>query len=70
MRVRSISNRKFAIENRLSLSLFVFRIDANHTHHTLAVNDFALVTHFFYRSPDFHFINPLSAALLKTAFHL
>src|SRR6185436_479591 len=49
-------------KNRLSLSLLVFRIDANHTHHALAVNDFALITHFFDRSSDFHFINPLSSS--------
>jgi len=41
--------------NNLSLPLLMFRIDANDTHHTLAVNDLAFVTHFLYRSTNFHF---------------
>jgi hypothetical protein len=45
--VQSISNRKPAIQNRLSLPLFMFGVDANHPDYTFAVNDFALVTHFF-----------------------
>ena len=32
----------------------MFRIDADHSNHSIAVNDLALVTDFFYRSPDFH----------------
>jgi hypothetical protein len=32
----------------LSLPLLVFRVDADHSYHTLAVNDLALVTHFFH----------------------
>ena len=33
-------------------------VDANHPHHTLAMDDLALVTHFFYGSTDFHLNNP------------
>jgi hypothetical protein len=32
----------------LSLPLFVFRVLANHPHHTFAVDDFALVANLFY----------------------
>ena len=35
----------------------MFGIDANHSDHTLAVNDLALITHLFYGSTDFHLIN-------------
>jgi len=44
-----IFQRQSAIEigNELSLPLFVFRVDANHPHHALAMNDLALVAHFF-----------------------
>jgi hypothetical protein len=45
------------IENQLSLPLFMFRVDANHSHHAFAVNDLALVTHFLDRRPHFHLIN-------------
>jgi hypothetical protein len=41
-----IGNWKSAMN--LSLPLFVFRVDANHPHHALAMNDLALVAHFFY----------------------
>ena len=52
----SIDKRKSAIENQtLSLPLFMFGVDANYPDHSLAVYDFALVAHFFYRSSDFHF---------------
>jgi hypothetical protein len=44
----------------LALPLFMFGVDTNHPHHTFAVNNFALVTHFLNRSPDFHLINPRS----------
>src|SRR5579863_6836789 len=37
-----------------SLSLLVFRILANHPHHTLAVDDLALVANFLHRCPYFH----------------
>jgi hypothetical protein len=47
LRLPSIGNRKSRSKS-LSLPLLMFRIDANHTHHALAVNDFALVAHFFY----------------------
>jgi hypothetical protein len=33
---------------KLSLPLLMFRILANHTHNTLATDDFAVVTDFFY----------------------
>jgi hypothetical protein len=51
----AIANLKSKID--LSLPLFMLRIDANHSHHALAVNDFALVTHLFYGSTDFHLSN-------------
>jgi len=35
------------IGNALSLPLFVFRVYTNHPHHALAMNDLALVAHFF-----------------------
>src|ERR1017187_1101140 len=38
----------------LPLALFVFRVDADHPHHTLAVDDLALVTDFLYRCSYFH----------------
>src|SRR5712671_2290364 len=46
-----------------ALALFVFRVDADHPHHTLAVDDLALVTNFLYRCSYFHkpaFSCPLS----------
>jgi len=52
--ISQINNRQSQIENRLSLPLLVFRIDANHSDHALAVNDLALITHLFYGSTDFH----------------
>jgi hypothetical protein len=42
-----IANRQSKIGNELSLPLLVFRVDANHPHHALAMNDLALVAHFF-----------------------
>jgi hypothetical protein len=39
---------QFRNPKTLSLPLFMLRVDANHPHHTFAVNDFALVTHFLY----------------------
>src|SRR4030095_3970598 len=56
-----ISNR-----NRLPLPLLMFRIDANHSHHALAVNDFALITHLFYGSTDFHYQTLLCVCLNPT----
>jgi len=32
----------------LSLPLFVFGVNTDHPHHALAMNDLALVAHFFY----------------------
>jgi hypothetical protein len=37
-----------------ALTLLVFRVLANHPHHTLAVDDLALVADFLYRCSDFH----------------
>jgi len=36
----------------------MFGVDANHPHYAFAVDDLALVTHFLYRSTDFHLNNP------------
>src|SRR5579864_7152492 len=38
----------------LPLALFVFRVDADHAHHTFAVNDLALVANLLYGRPNFH----------------
>src|SRR5271169_1477604 len=38
----------------LALALFMFRVDANHPHHTLAVDDLALVANLLYRCSYFH----------------
>jgi hypothetical protein len=37
-----------------ALALFVFRVDANHPHHTFAMDDLALVANLFYRCSDLH----------------
>jgi hypothetical protein len=37
-----------------SLPLFVFRVNANHPHHALAVDDLALVTNLLYRRSNLH----------------
>jgi hypothetical protein len=68
MNTLQLSLNQSQIEKRLALPLLMFGVDANHPHHTFAVNDFALVAHFFYRSPDFHVINPQSSFLLWTTF--
>ena len=47
----------------LPLPLFMFRIGANHSHDTPAVNDLAVVAHFLYRSPDFHVLLFLAAMM-------
>jgi hypothetical protein len=44
-----------ASQPALPLPLFVFRIGANHPDDTSAMNNLAVVTHLFYRRPDFHF---------------
>jgi len=41
-------NRKPKNRNKLSLPLFMFGVDANHPHYAFAVDDLALVAHFFY----------------------
>ena len=38
----------------LSLALFVFRVDADHPHHTLAVDDLALIANSLNAGFDFH----------------
>jgi hypothetical protein len=38
----------------LTLALLVFRSFADHTHHTLAVDDLALIADFLYRCSYFH----------------
>jgi len=68
--MQSISNRQSAIQNRLSLTLLMLGVDANHSYYTFAVNDFALITHFFYRRPDFHLINPQSSSLFRNSYYL
>jgi len=40
-----IKNRKSKI--LLSLSLFMLRVGADHSHHAFAVDDLAVITHFF-----------------------
>jgi len=35
----------------------MFRIDANHPHHTFAMDDLALVAHLFNRRTDLHLEN-------------
>src|ERR1700688_2824971 len=38
----------------LPLALFMFRVNANHPHHTLAVDDLALVANLLYRCSNLH----------------
>ena len=45
----------------------MFRIHADHPNHTITVNDLALVTDFFDRSPDFHFAVILFVAVDDSA---
>src|SRR6202166_2156664 len=45
---------KLEARSLLSLTLFVFRILANHPHYSLAVDDLALVANFLYRCSYFH----------------
>jgi hypothetical protein len=49
-----------AQSSSLPLSLFVFGIRANHPHHTLAVDDLALIANFLYRCSYFHNSSALS----------
>lgn len=53
-----MGNHQSETSNALALALFMFWVDANYSHHALAVNNFALVTHFLNRSTDFHFNQP------------
>jgi hypothetical protein len=39
---------------QLALSLFMFRVFADHAHHALAVHDLALVANLLYRRPNLH----------------
>jgi hypothetical protein len=62
----SFDDRIPKIKNRLSLPLFVFGVDADHPHHAFAVDDLALVAHFFYWSTDFHLNNPQDLPSLES----
>jgi hypothetical protein len=44
----------------LSLPLFVLRIGTDHSHHTTAVNNLALIANFLYRCSNFHKNRPWS----------
>jgi hypothetical protein len=46
----------------LSLSLFMFRIRANHAHHTFAMDDLAVIAHLFYGSSYLHVLIPQANA--------
>ena len=52
--------------NALTLALFVFWVDVNYPHHTLAVDNLAFVTHFLNRSTDFHLGQPLKSSQPQT----
>jgi hypothetical protein len=39
---------------KLALSLFMFGVFADHTDHPFTFNNFAFITNFFDRGPDFH----------------
>jgi len=39
---------------RSTLTLLMARVGANHPHHTVATDDFAVATHFLDRCSDFH----------------
>src|SRR5258706_5418393 len=43
-----------ATSNPLTLTLFVFRVLADHPHYSLAVDDLALIANFLDRCPDLH----------------
>src|SRR5712691_9384803 len=49
LRLKAKLSRKpaIAIKNNLSLTLLMFGVDANHPHHSFAVDDLALVAHLF-----------------------
>src|SRR5580704_1607465 len=51
----------------LALPLFVFRVYADHPHHTLAVDDLALVTDLLYRCSYFHKLQTLFPCLRSFA---
>src|ERR1700691_200200 len=51
---QSFLARGSKLEAALSLTLLMFRVLADHPHHTLAVDDLALVTNFLYRCSYFH----------------
>src|SRR5580698_2795021 len=48
------ARRKSRLFQSLALALFMFRNHANHPHHTLAVDDLALVANFLNRCAYFH----------------
>ncbi len=49
---------KLAVKVILALTLFMFRVDTDHSDHTLAVDNFALVAHLLHRSTYFHYADP------------
>jgi hypothetical protein len=46
--------KRRSTQRPLPLALFMLRVDANHPHHTFAVDDLAFVTDFLYRCSYFH----------------
>jgi hypothetical protein len=52
--LRLLATQNSTLIAALSLALFVFRVDANHPHHTFAVDDLALVANLLYRCPYLH----------------
>jgi hypothetical protein len=51
--IRAICVLRF-LRQLLALSLLVLGIDANHAHHAFALDDLALVAHFFNACSNFH----------------
>jgi len=45
-----------------SLSLFVFRVFADHPHYAFAVDDLAFVANLFYRCSDLHAVFPSNSS--------
>jgi hypothetical protein len=42
----------------LALPLLMLRLTANHTHNTVALNDFTVAAHLFNGCTNFHYITP------------
>jgi hypothetical protein len=53
---------KSCLAKALSLALFMFRVDADHTHHAFTVDDLALVADFLYRCSYLHNFSRFLAA--------